>query len=73
MAFPYKKIIILGATSGIGHKLAERLIQNGSFVIAVGRRKENLDLFVQKHGPARAAGIQFDVCNLDEVQQFVVE
>ncbi|KAJ5085683.1 hypothetical protein N7532_010454 [Penicillium argentinense] len=71
MAFPYKKIIILGATSGIGHTLAERLIQNGSFVIAVGRRKENIDLFVQKHGPARAAGIQFDVCNLDGVQQFV--
>ncbi|KAJ5192613.1 hypothetical protein N7449_008755 [Penicillium cf. viridicatum] len=57
MAFPYKKIIILGAT----------------FVIAVGRRKENLDLFVKKHGPARAAGIQFDICNLDEVQQFVAD
>jgi NADP-dependent 3-hydroxy acid dehydrogenase YdfG len=43
--------------------LAERLIQNGSFVIAVGRRKENLDSFVQKHGPEKAAATQFDIYN----------
>ncbi|GKZ72498.1 hypothetical protein AnigIFM60653_010730 [Aspergillus niger] len=71
MAFSYKKILLIGATSGIGRALGASLIQHGRFVIAVGRRQENLDRFVQEHGTEKAAGIQFDINKLNEIPQFV--
>lgn len=37
-----KKIIIMGATSGIGLKVAERLAQKGHMVGAAGRKHEVL-------------------------------
>ncbi|KAL2002663.1 hypothetical protein VTN02DRAFT_6273 [Thermoascus thermophilus] len=71
MSFPYKKILVLGATSGIGLALSERFIQRGIFVIAVGRRKANLDAFVQAHGPEKASAIQFDSSKMDAIPGFV--
>lgn len=47
MPFAYKKVLIIGATSGIGQALATKLVQNGAQVIISGRRKDNLDLFAQ--------------------------
>src|SRR6188474_157586 len=38
-----KKIIIVGATSGIGRKMAELYAANGNIVGITGRRKELLD------------------------------
>ncbi|KAJ9317046.1 hypothetical protein DTO271D3_2785 [Paecilomyces variotii] len=70
MAFPYKKILVLGATSGIGLALSERFIERGIFVIAVGRRKQNLDEFVQKHGSDKTVAIQFDISKLDAIPAF---
>mgnify|MGYP002718990979 CR=1 FL=1 len=79
MSFPYKKVLLIGATSGtslcqspkrevtgadtatgIGRDLATSFIQHGRFVIAVGRRQENLDAFVQEHGADKAAAFQLD-------------
>lgn len=37
-----KKIIVMGATSGIGLKVAERLAQKGHMVGAAGRKHEVL-------------------------------
>ncbi|KAL1885717.1 hypothetical protein Plec18167_001212 [Paecilomyces lecythidis] len=73
MAFPYRKILVLGATSGIGLALSERFIARGIFVIAVGRRKQNLDEFVQKHGSDKTAAIQFDIGKLDAIPAFAEE
>ncbi|OLN97023.1 putative oxidoreductase DltE 1 [Colletotrichum chlorophyti] len=42
MLFSYKTVLITSATSGIGHALAARFIQNNIFVIAAGRRKDRL-------------------------------
>jgi NADP-dependent 3-hydroxy acid dehydrogenase YdfG len=70
MSFPYKTVLVLGATSGIGLALAEKLIENGSHVIAVGRRKENLESFVSKHGKEKASCIQFDITDLSSVPAF---
>ncbi|KAI0015734.1 short chain dehydrogenase [Xylariomycetidae sp. FL0641] len=68
MAFPYKTVLMVGCTAGIGLALAERMIANGVFVIAVGRRKERLDDFVAKHGPGKAAASQFDITDLDGIR-----
>lgn len=67
MNLPYNKVLLVGATSGIGAALAEKLVENGIFVIAAGRRKENLDKFVAKHGTHKAAGVPLDILKLDSV------
>jgi NAD(P)-dependent dehydrogenase (short-subunit alcohol dehydrogenase family) len=66
MSFPYKKVVVIGGTSGIGLGFAERLVKEGVFVIAVGRRQERLDAFVRKAGSeAAAAAVAFDLADVD--------
>jgi NADPH:quinone reductase-like Zn-dependent oxidoreductase len=71
MPFPYKNVLITGATSGIGLALAERMITAGIFVIAVGRRKERLDDLVAKHGSDKVAAEVFDVGDVDALPAWV--
>ncbi|KAI9665457.1 MAG: hypothetical protein M1831_001599 [Alyxoria varia] len=69
-SFPYKKVLVLGATSGIGEALASRIISNGSKAVVVGRRRENIDSFVERHGAANASGIAFDISNIGSIPAF---
>jgi NADP-dependent 3-hydroxy acid dehydrogenase YdfG len=71
MPFRYKTVLVIGATSGIGLALAEKIIANGSHVIAIGRRKENLDSLVEKHGKDKVTPYQFDITNLSSIPSFV--
>jgi len=73
MAFPYKHILLIGATAGIGRALADRFVEEGRKVVAVGRRQEKLDEFTQKHGKNKASSIAFDVTELDKIPAFVAE
>ncbi|KAI1380412.1 NAD(P)-binding protein [Hypoxylon crocopeplum] len=73
MAFPYKTVLLIGATAGIGLAMAERMIENGIFVIGVGRRKERLDAFVAKYGSDKAAASQFDITDIDKIEAWVKE
>ncbi|PQE04510.1 oxidoreductase short-chain dehydrogenase reductase family protein [Rutstroemia sp. NJR-2017a BVV2] len=70
MAFTYKHILMVGATSGIGHAMAERLIEAGYKVTVVGRRKERLDEFVAKYGEEKVSAIPFDIGETDKAPQF---
>ncbi|KAL9103346.1 MAG: hypothetical protein Q9163_001612 [Psora crenata] len=70
MPFPYKKVLIIGATSGIGEALAARLVREGSSVIVTGRRKENLINFVHKHGKTKATAVPFDINELEKIPNF---
>ena len=71
-AFPYHKVLILGATSGIGQALAERILsESDASVVIVGRRQDRLDDFVKKHGNRRVSSAQFDVTRLSEIEGFV--
>ena len=70
MAFPYKKVLLVGATSGIGLELAERLIGQDVSVIAVGRRKDRLDAFVAKAASPKAFSAQFDLANVEGIPAF---
>ncbi|KAB8336898.1 hypothetical protein FH972_021205 [Carpinus fangiana] len=70
MSFPYKTALVLGATSGIGLELANRLVSRGVYTIAVGRRQERLDAFVKQHGPSKAAGYAFDIEKFDTAGPF---
>ncbi|CAJ2502181.1 Uu.00g095750.m01.CDS01 [Anthostomella pinea] len=71
MAFTYKTVLMIGCTAGLGLAMAERMIENGSFVIGVGRRKDRLDAYVAKHGPGKAAASQFDITDLDGIEAWV--
>ncbi|GAB7356696.1 hypothetical protein MBLNU459_g7405t1 [Dothideomycetes sp. NU459] len=68
MPFKYQKVLIIGGTSGIGKALAERLIENGSSVIVVGRRQDKLDEFTRKHKGSE--GMQFDITELNKIPEF---
>lgn len=73
MVFPYKHVLLVGATSGIGRAMADRLIQSGVKVTAVGRRKQRLDEFVEKHGEGKASAMKYDVSDIDGAPQFAAE
>lgn len=62
---------LLTLSLGIGEALANRLVEEGSFVIAVGRRKENLDSLVHKHGHDKIQAVPFDITQLDSIPHFV--
>ena len=61
---------MIGATSGIGAAMADRLVQEGSKVIAVGRRQGRLDDFVRRHGQQKASAIKFDISDRQNIDQF---
>jgi len=71
MTFQYKRVLLVGATSGIGAAMADKFIQEGAKVIAVGRRQERLDAFVAKHGAERASAIKFDTTDRAGLDGFV--
>ncbi|KAL2071380.1 hypothetical protein VTL71DRAFT_12615 [Oculimacula yallundae] len=73
LEFPYQTVLITGATSGIGLALAEKLISNGSHVIAIGRRQENLTQLQQKHGKEKVSIYAFDVNELEKIPEFAKE
>ncbi|KAF2110660.1 short-chain dehydrogenase/ reductase-like protein [Lophiotrema nucula] len=70
MSLKYNKVLLIGATSGIGLAYAEKVVEDGKKVIVIGRRKENLDAFVEKHGKDKAEAVQFDIAQLDQIPQF---
>jgi NADP-dependent 3-hydroxy acid dehydrogenase YdfG len=53
--------------------MADRLIQAHIKVTAVGRRKDRLDEFVEKHGKEMATAMVYDVSAIDKVPQFAAE
>lgn len=66
MPFPYKTVLVTGATSGIGQALVERLLSHGDniFAIAAGRRQDRLDALLKAHGPDKIAVENVDVGDL---------
>lgn len=70
MPFKYNKILVIGATSGIGLALSKKFVAEGSAVVATGRRKENLDdLAKQYEGKVDTA--VFDITDLKAIPKFV--
>ncbi|KAL8833136.1 MAG: hypothetical protein Q9170_004468 [Blastenia crenularia] len=70
MPFPFKRVLVIGATSGIGEALASRFVDEGANVVVVGRRKEKLEEFVHKHGKDKATAVPFDITELDKIPSF---
>lgn len=75
MPFPYKTVLVTGATSGIGQALVERLLSHGDniFVIAAGRRQNRLDALLAAHGPDKIAIENVDVADLAGLPAWVAK
>ncbi|KAF9882767.1 hypothetical protein FE257_005302 [Aspergillus nanangensis] len=71
MTFPYKHVLLIGATSGIGYAMANKMLENNIRVTAVGRRQERLDAWVRENGTDKAHSVVFDISKLDAIPQFV--
>ena len=70
-SFSFKHVLMVGATSGIGHSMANRLVKEGIKVTAVGRRQDRLDAFVAEHGKEKASRETFDIANTKAIPNFV--
>ncbi|KAI1322571.1 short chain dehydrogenase [Xylariaceae sp. FL0255] len=68
MPWPYKTVLVIGCTAGIGVALAERMIEAGCFVIAAGRREDRLEAFRAKHGVDKVAISKVDVTELGSLK-----
>lgn len=73
MSWPYKKVLVIGATSGIGEALATRCVKAGSSVIVSGRRSDNLEDFIHRHGEKKCSALQFDITELEKIPDFAAE
>ncbi len=59
-------IVIIGATSGIGHKLWQYYSSQGNKVAVLGRRKSEIDLMI-KNAPQKTIGFS---CNIADTVAF---
>jgi short-subunit dehydrogenase len=70
-----RKIIIIGASSGIGRELAKRYASQGNHVAVTGRRAALLEELAGQH-PGRILARTYDVCDMnneDELERLVRE
>lgn len=70
MSSPYKSVLTIGATSGIGLGMAEKLVLEGSKVIAVSRRQDRIDDFIHKHR-SKADGLTYYIDDSERLDDFV--
>ncbi|KAF7874323.1 hypothetical protein EAF04_002995 [Stromatinia cepivora] len=72
MPFPYKTVLVVGATSGIGLALTEKMLSEGvTKIIALGRRQDKLDDLQEKHGESKVSTVKFDITNLDVIPEMI--
>ena len=66
--FKGKSIVITGATSGLGKTLAERLLEFGASVSAIGRNQEALKALEEfaENKPGKALALQCDVSDYEQ-------
>jgi len=57
-------------STGIGEALANRFVEEGCCVIAVGRRQDRLEALVDKHGKDKVKAVRFDITDLAGIPDF---
>ena len=70
-----KRILLTGASSGIGEAAAEQFARLGATVVAVARRQELLDALAERVGNAGGAAIALscDVSDMDAVDALIAD
>lgn len=64
-----KKIIITGASGGIGNSIVEKLYNNGADILATGTRDEKLNELKQKFKNIKT--LKFDISDHNKIEEFL--
>ena len=64
-----KKIIVTGASGGIGNSIIEKLHQAGANILASGTRVEKLDELKNKYASIKT--LKFDISHNDKIEEFI--
>ncbi len=64
-----KKIIVTGASGGIGNSIVEKLIEKGANVLASGTRIQKLEELQAKFKNIKI--LQFDISQNDKIEEFI--
>ena len=64
-----KKIIVTGASGGIGNAIVKRLSENGANILATGTKMEKLDAL--KLNFKNVKTIKFDISQTDKIDEFI--
>ena len=64
-----KKVIVTGATGGIGDAIVNRFVDQEAKVLATGTNIEKLKLLKDKHNKIFTS--RFDISNNEEIEKFV--
>jgi 3-oxoacyl-[acyl-carrier protein] reductase len=67
--FKNKKIIITGATGGIGGSLIKKFISLNGDVLGTGTKNEKLNLLEKEHSGLKVK--KFDISNHSEIEEFI--
>jgi len=64
-----KKIIVTGASGGIGNAIVKRLSENGAIILASGTRSEKLDALKSKFKNIKT--LKFDISQNEKIEEFI--
>ena len=64
-----KKIIVTGASGGIGNSIVEKLYNNGANILATGTRDEKLNELKQKFKNIKT--LRFDISDHNKIEEFL--
>ena len=64
-----KKIIVTGASGGIGNSIVEKLHSNGATILATGTRDEKLNELKQKFKNIKT--LKFDISDHNKIEEFL--
>jgi len=64
-----KKIIVTGASGGIGNSIVEKLYNNGANILATGTRDEKLNELKQKFKKIKT--LKFDISDHNKIEEFL--
>jgi NADP-dependent 3-hydroxy acid dehydrogenase YdfG len=67
-----RRVLVTGASSGIGAATARSIVACGGSVAMLARRKERLDELVEELG-ARAVGVRADVTDLEQLEAAIAD
>ena len=64
-------MLTVGSALGIGEALSRRFVESGASLVAVGRRKENLEKLASGYDQGKVTPVVFDISNLQAIPNFV--
>ena len=67
--FKNKKILITGATGGIGNELVKKFFNLGGNIVATGTKIEKLDIIKKKYPNVRIQ--RFDISEHSKIEEFI--